>query len=122
MTALTWQDYFLQDSFCDALNGHVLAIQQIIQHGEPATNNFCQLHDNKSLGLLTRSTWTDDTQVTHSNTIRGSTLTKNVGYFGLMGGGLRAQAVQVEPNTLFKRSSTKKKLPTIGNGSSRTSQ
>ena len=114
MTALTWQDYFLQDSFRDELNGNVLAIQHIIQHGETATNNFRQLHDNKSLGLLTRSTWTDDTQVTHSNTIRGSTLTKNIGYFGLMGGGLRAQAVQVGPNNLFKRSSTKKKLPSIG--------
>ena len=113
MSALTWQEYFLQDDFREELDGNALAIQEIIQHGEIPANNFRQLHDNKSLGFMTRSTWNDETQVTHSNTIRGSSLTKNVEYFGLMGGGLRAQAVRVEPNTLFKRSSTKKKLPTI---------
>ena len=72
------------------------------------------MHNNKSLGILTRSTWNGEAQITHSNTIRGSSLKNNIEYFGLVGGGKRAQAVKVEPTNLFKRISTKNKLPTIG--------
>ena len=85
----------------------------MIKHGESPGQNFRTLSDTKTVELMTRSTTDNEIQVTFHHTIRGSQLTKNVEYCCLMGGGLRAHAVKVDPANLFCRSSTKKKLPNI---------
>ena len=90
-----------------------MAISRLVKQGKAAESNFCLLGDTKQLGLLTRSLWDSEVQATHYHTIRGSELTGNKEFVCLMGGGMRAQAVQVDPTTRFKRSAAKKQLPTI---------
>ena len=79
MSATTWQEYLLADSYRDELNANAEAVKKMIQHGESPAQNFRTLSDTKTVGLITRSTIENKIQVTYHHTVRGSQLTKKCG-------------------------------------------
>ena len=101
MSATTWQENLLADSYHDELNANTEAVNYMIQHGESPVQHFQTLNDTKTVGFMSKITTDNETQVTFHHTIRGSQLTKNFDYYCLMGGSLRAHAVKDDPSTLF---------------------